>query len=516
MSNMRVSRLFGRTLRQVEAKGSSGLRLLARAGFLRWDPLTLLPLGSLVLDKLRTLWGNVTGPEVQKLYLSSGEALSPEGLALRVASREIASYRELPLRLELEAEIGKSSPFYLPEGRAFLLLSFLPDEKMAWEEVMGLQAKVGELLQACKLQSPPPAIGKGWDWVVPEPEGEEELVVCPNCGYSAPPAWAKVHREPLPPEEPEPLREVATPGCTTIESLASFLGVPKSKTAKAVFYTGEDGGIVFAVIRGDMDVSEPKLSSEMGWVRLRPSTEGELLFAGIVPGYASPIGVKGVKVAVDSSLRTGQNFVAGANREGYHLMGVNYPRDFQADFEGDLALAKAGIQCPFCQAAFEMASGFAVASLRVADPQSSSARGLYFNTPDKKKASPWVVLLALYPYKVMESVAQLNRDEKGLLWPEPLAPFPIHLIALGEEGLAEGEKLYSRLKGQGIEVLFDDRDESPGVKFTDADLIGLPWRVVVSKRSLSQGGIEVKRRAEAGSRIIPLEDFLREFQSGNL
>jgi len=513
---MRVSKLFGRTLRQVEAKGSSGLRLLARAGFLRWDPLSFLPLGAMVLDRLRTIWGNIIGPDVQKLYLPFGEALSPEEQALRIASREVASYRELPLRLELEAEIGKSSPFYLPEGKAFLLLSFLPDEEMAQEEISGLWAKVEELLRVCRLQSPPPAIGKGWDWIVPEPEGEERLVICPNCGYSAPSVWAQVHREPLPQEEPEPLREVATPGCTTIESLASFLGVPKSKTAKAVFYTGEDGGIVFAVIRGDMDVSEQKLSSAMGWVKLRPSTEGELLFAGIVPGYASPIGVKGVKVAVDSSLRTGQNFVAGANREGYHLMGVNYPRDFQADFEGDLALAKAGIQCPFCQSAFESASGFLVASLRVSGPESSSARGLSFNTPQKKKANPWVVLLALYPYKVMEAVAQVNRDEKGLIWPKALAPFPIHLIALGEEGLAEGEKLYSQLKGQGIEVLFDDRDESPGVKFTDADLIGLPWRVVVSKRSLSQGGIEVKSRAEAGSKIIPPEDFLREFQSGNL
>ena len=513
---MRVSKLFGRTLRQVEAKGSSGLRLLARAGFLRWDPLSFLPLGAMVLDRLRTIWGNIIGPDVQKLYLPFGEALSPEEQALRIASREVASYRELPLRLELEAEIGKSSPFYLPEGKAFLLLSFLPDEEMAQEEISGLWAKVEELLRVCRLQSPPPAVGKGWDWIVPEPEGEERLVICPNCGYSAPSVWAQVHREPLPQEEPEPLREVATPGCTTIESLASFLGVPKSKTAKAVFYTGEDGGIVFAVIRGDMDVSEQKLSSAMGWVKLRPSTEGELLFAGIVPGYASPIGVKGVKVAVDSSLRTGQNFVAGANREGYHLMGVNYPRDFQADFEGDLALAKAGIQCPFCQSAFESASGFLVASLRVSGPESSSARGLSFNTPQKKKANPWVVLLALYPYKVMEAVAQVNRDEKGLIWPKALAPFPIHLIALGEEGLAEGEKLYSQLKGQGIEVLFDDRDESPGVKFTDADLIGLPWRVVVSKRSLSQGGIEVKSRAEAGSKIIPPEDFLREFQSGNL
>ena len=513
---MKISKLFGRTLRQVEERRTSGLRLLVRAGFLRLEPASLLPLGSLVLDRLRTLWGKVAGPDAQRLYLPYSEALSPEEHALRLASREIASYRELPLRLELEAEIGKGSPFYLPEGRAFLLLSFLPDEEMAHKEISQLQERMEELLRACKLQSIPPAIGKGWDWIVPEPEGEEELVVCPNCGYSAPPAWAQVHREPLPPEEPEPMREVATPGCTTIESLASFLGVPKSKTAKAVFYTSEDGGIVFAVIRGDMDVSEPKLSSAMGWVKLRPSTEGELLFAGIVPGYASPIRVKGVKVAVDISLRTGQNFVAGANREGYHLMGVNYPRDFQADFEGDLALAKAGAQCPFCQATFERANGFLVASLRIADPESSSARGLSFNTPAKKKANPWVVLLALYPYRLMEAVAQLNRDEKGLLWPEALAPFPIHLIALGEEGLVEGEKLYSQLKGQGIEVLFDDRDESPGVKFTDADLIGLPWRVVVSKRSLSQGGVEVKKRAETGSRVISPEDFLREFQSGNL
>ncbi len=513
---MRMSRLFGRTLRQVEEKGSSGLRLLARAGFLRREPFALLPLGSILVSKLRTLWEETLAPEAQEVLFPRCEASSPEEQALRLASRELASYRELPLYLKVEGEAGGASPFYLPEGKAFLLLGFLPDEEMAREKTGEWGEKVGELLRVCGLKSPPFSPNGGWDWIVPDPEGEEELVVCPGCGYSAPPAWARVHVEPLPPEEPEPVQEVETPGCTTIESLASFLGVPKSKTAKAVFYTREDGGIVFAVIRGDMEVSEAKLSAKMGWVRLRPSTEGELLFAGIVPGYASPIGVRGVTVAVDSSLRSGANFVAGANREGYHLRGVNYPRDFQADVEGDIALARAGDRCAFCGAVFEAVRGFLVASFRLVGPEGTSRRGLSFNTPEKKKANPWVAILALYPYRMLEAVAQSSRDDRGLIWPEALAPFRVHLVALGGDGLPEAEKLYDRLREEKIEVLFDDRDESPGVKFADADLIGLPWRVVVSKRSLSQGGVEVKRRAEPGSKVVSPEDFLREVQSGSL
>lgn len=512
---MRMSRLFGRTLRQVEERGSSGSRLLARAGFLRREPFAILPLGSLVLAELRALWERTVAQEAQELLLPRCEASSPEEHALLLVSRELASYRELPLYLKLEAEISRASPFYLLEGRALMLLGFLPDEEAVRRQGQEWSEGLEGLLKACRLNSPPFASGKGWDWIVPDPEGEEELVVCTGCGYSASPTWARVHVEPLPPEELEPVREVETPGCTTIESLASFLGVPKSKTAKAVFYTREDGKIVFAVIRGDMEISEAKLSAEMGWVRLRPSTEGELFFAGIVPGYASPIGVKGVMVAVDNSLRSGANFVAGANREGYHLMGVNYPRDFQADLEGDIALARANDRCPFCKAYLEASKGYLVASFRLAGPDGTSARGLSFNTPERKKAHPWVVLLALYPYRLLEAVAQSNRDEKGLIWPEPLAPLQVHLIGLGEEGLAEGERLYAQLRERGIKVLFDDRDESPGVKFADADLIGLPWRIVVSKRSLSQGGVEVKRRAEPGSRIVPPEEFLREVQFGS-
>lgn len=510
-----MSRLFGRTLRHVEEKDSTGLRLLIRAGFLRREPFSVLPLGCLVLEKLRNLWKKTLTPETQTLVIPRSEDSSPEEQVLRLLSRELASYRELPIYLEMETDIARTSPFYLPEGRALLLLGVLPDEEVAKRHWQSFAEKVEELLRACNLRGPSPTPGAGWDWIVPDPEGREKLVVCPGCGYSAPPAWAKVYIEPLPPEDPEPPREVATPGCTTIDSLASFLGIPKSKTAKAVFYTREDGKIVFAVIRGDMEISEAKLSAELGWVKLRPSTEGELLFAGIVPGYASPIGVKGVTIAVDSSLRSGANFVAGANREGYHLTGVNYPRDFRADVEGDLALAGAGDRCPLCHGVFEEREGFLVASLRLAGPEGTSSRGLSFNTPEKKKAYPWVILLALYPYHLLEAVAQVNHDEKGLLWPQPLAPFHVHLIALGDEGITEGEKLYRRLGSEGVEVLFDDRDESPGVKFTDADLMGLPLRVVVSKRSLSQGGVEVRRRTEPESKVVPLEVFLREVQSGN-
>lgn len=513
---MRMSRLFGRTLRQVEEKDSTGLRLLIRAGFLRRDPFSILPLGYIALEKLNSLWKKTLALEAQSLVISCSEGSSPEEEAMRLLSRELASYRELPIYLEMETELEGTSPFYLPEGKAFLLLGVLPDEEAAQRQWQYFAEKVENLLGACGLQSPSPTTGRGWDWIVPDPEGREKLVVCLGCGYSAPPAWARVYIEPLPPEAPELPRKIATPGCTTIDSLASFLGVPKSKTAKAVFYTREDGKIVFAVIRGDMEISEAKLSAELGWAKLRPSTEGELLFAGIVPGYASPIGIKGVTVVVDTSLRSGANFVAGANKEGYHLVGVNYPRDFQADVEGDLALARAGDRCPFCHGVFEEREGFLVASLRLAGPEGTSSRGLSFNTPEKRKAHPWVILLALYPYRLLEAVAQVNHDERGLLWPQPLAPFHAHLIGLGDEGVTEGENLYQRLHSEGIEVLFDDRDESPGVKFTDADLIGLPLRVVISKRSLSQGGVEVRQRTESESKIVPLEFFLREVQSGNL
>ncbi len=501
---MRMSSLFGKTLRQAEARGSTGTLLLIRAGYLRWEPRAWLPLGTLLLRKGAALWRDEVSPEAQELSLQRWQNACVEEAVLAVASREIASYRDLPAWLWVETPAEASSCTHLESGTAAsITLGFYPDAEAIEEDLARRVQRVEAFLSRCGLKSAGPAHPGGWDWLVPVEDGDAVGLRCSGCGYRAPVRWATPNKPPLPPEEPLPVEEVATPDCTTIEAVANFVGVPKSKTLKAVFYSHRDGRIVFAVIRGDLDVNETKLAWALDWAPLKVATEAELFMAGVVAGYASPVGIRkgSVTVIADDSLRTASNLVAGANKEGYHFVNVNYPRDFQADVETDIALAHPGDPCPRCGLPLEEERGVVVASLR------RMKANFTYNTSTGGRAQAWVGLLALYPERLAEAMASVHRDERGLVWPEDVAPFRIHLIGLGEEGLKVAEELYRELTGRGYEVLFDDRDESPGVKFNDADLMGMPVRIVVGRRSLAQGGVELKRRGEERGTIVPKEEL---------
>ena len=510
---MRMSQLFGKTLRKVEARGSEGMVLLVRAGFLRREPHAWLPLGARMLQKCRELWDACLSQSAQQMMVRPRPKEAVEKAVMNIAGKEIASYRDLPAFLEVETRPGSKTLFHLEEDTtAILCFGFHSDPEEMEDYITEAVKGVSRFLEACGLEAPAPQESDGWDWIIPLEGGPSRLVRCPECGYEAPVRWAKIRKEPLPPEEPRPIEEVATPGCTTIEAVANFVGVPKNKTAKAVFYSDENGQVVFVVIRGDLDVNETRLACALGWVPLKPATEAELFMAGIVAGYASPVGISGRglrAIVADDSLLTGANFVAGANKEGYHLLNVNYPRDFKADAEADIALARPGDPCPRCGAPLEGGCGIVIASLRRARPN------LTYNTPEKTRAPICVSVLALYPEHLAEAVAQLHHDERGLMWPRALAPYQVHLIGLGEEGLRAAEELYQKLTARGCEVLFDDRDESPGVKFTDADLIGLPIRAVIGKRSLAQGGVEVKERREKESKITEMDSFIAHIAPGS-
>jgi prolyl-tRNA synthetase len=274
---------------------------------------------------------------------------------------------------------------------------------------------------------------------------------------------------------------------------------------------------VFAVIRGDMEVNETKLANVLGARSLRPATEEEIRSVGAVPGYASPIGLKDVWVIVDDAIPQSYNLVAGANEEGYHLLNTNYERDYTASIVADIAAAQDGDPCPQCGAAMRLARGVEVGNIFKLGTRYSEKMGCYYLDAE---GQPRPVIMGSYGIglgRLLACIAEEHHDEYGLIWPISVAPYAIHLIALAGKGSAEtlatAERLYAELQAAGIETLYDDRAESPGVKFNDADLIGLPLRLTVSDRALKSGGVEFKRRDRQERQIVPLDQIVSRIQT---
>jgi prolyl-tRNA synthetase len=290
--------------------------------------------------------------------------------------------------------------------------------------------------------------------------------------------------------------------------------VPHSHTLKAVFYIA-DGELVFVVIRGDLDVNEVKLNNQLKASELRMATEAEVIEAGIVAGAASPVGLKGFKVIADDSVNSGTNFVAGANKPDTHLKNVNYLRDFKADIVADIASARAGDKCSQCGNVLASTHGIEVGHIfKLGTTYSQKFDASFID--EKGKSRPLVMgCYGLGLSRLMAAVIEQNHDNKGIIWPSSLAPYQLYLCPLyKEDSKVEevAEKLYTELEAEGLEVLFDDRQESPGVKFNDADLLGMPLRLTVSPRTLDKGSVELKKRAEKDSELVPLGDVVKRLK----
>jgi len=301
---------------------------------------------------------------------------------------------------------------------------------------------------------------------------------------------------------------VATPGYKTIEEVAGFLKIPRNHTLKAVFYIA-DGKFVFVVIRGDIEVNEVKLKNNLHCKDLRLATDEEVVAAGIVAGSASPVGLKGIKIVADDSVNSGSNFVAGGNKADTHLKNVNYPRDFTADIVTDIALACAGNKCPNCNGKLTSKQGIEVGHIFKLGTFLSKALGAnYIDAEGELKP----VIMGCYGIgvgRLMAAIIEINHDDKGIIWPKSVAPYQVYLCPLfmeNENVAAKADGLYKELKAQGLEVLYDDRNESTGVKFNDADLLGIPLRVTISPRSLEKGCVEVKWRSENKAELVVLDE----------
>jgi prolyl-tRNA synthetase len=322
-----------------------------------------------------------------------------------------------------------------------------------------------------------PTMGNFHETFFPLTSGDIEVAHCPACNHAHRHELAPFAKMIFPPEDEQALEKVFTPGCHTIEALASFLNIPKYKTAKALMYTRPgDEQFVFVVVRGDMQLSEAKLRKSVGEVR--PATAEEIERSGAARGYASPIGLQDAFVVVDDLIPFMQNLVAGANEPDYHFLNTNYGRDYSAAVVADVVQASAGDTCLNCDGSLEISSAISLALDNV------------YNFEN--------ILLAL---------AETHHDNKGLTLFRPAAPFDVYLMHVpGKETNTRltAEELYESLQHAGISVLLDDREERAGVKFNDADLIGCPVRITVGEKGLKEGMVELKLRTEKENRLIRL------------
>jgi prolyl-tRNA synthetase len=468
----------------------------------------------------------LSDPQDRSYELPASYAATVAGLA----ASTLHSYRDLPslvylLQPRFRASRPRDGLLRGYETHALEAFSFHPDGEERDRFYGQVLDAIHHLLGRCDVDAVRAEAGReerAHVFLLPHAGGEETLARCPSCGYAASGEWGAVSL----PEGGEPsqeMRPVDTPDCATIAAVADCVGVPTHQTLKAVFTSWERSGrppeLVFVVIRGDLEVSEAKLQGVLGEGKLQPATDEQISAAGAEPGYASPVGLdvrssregEGVLVVGDRSLLAGADFVVGANRPHTHLTGVNYPRDFAVTLLVDVAQVQPGHPCPHCgdplslEPAVRLGYGFkgSAGCPQLEQITYQDAQG------QERPALPAGYGLEIEP--LLLAVIETHHDEWGILWPPALSPFDVHLVALAPPGeeRARADGVYERLLAAGLEVLYDDRNERAGVKFADADLIGCPLRITVSRRSWEAGGVELKLRGEEERRILPLEELTR-------
>jgi prolyl-tRNA synthetase len=562
---MRMTRLFSQTLRDAPAEAeTAGYQLLLRAGYIRQlaaGVFSYLPLARRALDKVeavvRAEMEAIGGQEVSMpvvhpadLWRETGRwftidaelarftdragrdmvlAMTHEEVVADLVRREIRSYRQLPQLIYQIQTKWRDDP--RPRAGLIRVREFTMKDSYSldadWD---GLDRQYRAHYQAyfniyhrCGLTVYAVGADVGMmggslahEYMVLTPAGEDTVLFCDHCGYAANRQIAHFVKPAAAPEEPLPLEDVATPDTKTIDALATLLDIPKAKTAKAVFLVAslQNGGeaserLIFAVVRGDMEVNETKLANVLKARALRPATDEEIQMAGAVPGYASPLGLSGeaVLVVADDAVPTSPNLVAGANRAGFHLLNTNYGRDYTAPLVADITAARDGDACPRCEHALRASRAVEVGNIFKLGTRYSDAMGCQFNDADGQLKPVIMGSYGIGIGRLLACIAEEHHDDDGLIWPLSVAPFAVHLVGLDQGGEAGklAEQVYADLWAAGIETLFDDRDERPGVKFKDADLIGIPLRLTVSNRALQNGGVEFKLRHEKERRIVAAE-----------
>jgi len=561
---VRISKLFSKTLRQAPAEAERiSHQLLLRSGMIAQEVAgvySYLPLGWRALRKIEQIireeMDKAGGQELMlpvlqplELWQRSGRrasfgqslftltdrkehrlALGPthEEVITDLAHRYVRSYRDLPLLPYQIQTKFRDEP--RPRGGLLRVCEFIMKDLYSFDvDEAGLDESYANMarayrniyarleLPALMVEADSGAIGgkESHEFMLITESGEDEIVRCPHCGYAANADRAQFAKARANNEEPLPLEEIATPDCKTIEELASFVAVPASQTVKVVFYSA-DGEFVIAVIRGDLEVNETKLKNLLKCSELHLATESEVTEVGIIAGFASPIGITGIKIVADDSITLGTNFIAGANKPGYHLKNANYPRDFQTEFMADIALARSGDSCPRCGSELSFDHGIEVGHIFKLGTFISEKMEAFFLDQDGVSRPAIMGCYGIGLGRLLAAMVEQHHDDKGIIWPLSVAPYQVYLCPLysdDAEVTTAAEKVYEALEEEGVEVLFDDRSDSPGVKFNDADLLGIPMRLTISPRTLRSQSIEAKWRTEKEAKLLRLDNVAVEIKA---
>jgi len=527
---VRLGQLLFQSLREDPAGAHSDAeRLLVRAGFMRQvDPVgrVLLPLGAMALRRITGLFrAELDGLDCHEVTLPGAppeprasqddpEDELPSGVVARELFRSVVrSHRQLPSRAFAVHGVSRDAG----RGQARERDRVVADALVAESDLEALAATLAivesrVLSVLSQLELPVTAA----EWAADATRARalvqvghghgDEIVVCPECGYAADRRIAGLRDAEPEREEPGTLEEVATPGTTTIASLAEFLGVGPERCAKAAFYALEDGRLLTAIVRGDDEVSETKLALAVGVSRLVPATEEAIRAAGMEPGYGSPVGVAGTYVVADRLAMASPNLVAGANQAGFHLRNVNAGRDYVASVVADIARVVPGDGCPHCPGTLALARGtplcISATVVGAGGPACADSSGA--------RRDIAIGVARIEVERILAAVVETLHDDRGIVWPEAAAPFPAHVVVLSADRdprVADAAtELASAARRSGRRLLWDDRDESPGVKFADADLLGIPLRLTVSPRSVAAGGVEVSHRRSGERSILSVDE----------
>jgi prolyl-tRNA synthetase len=440
-------------------------------------------------------------------------------------AKEISSYRQLPQLLyhfSIKERDEARSRGGLLRLREFIMkdaYSFDRDEEgldVAFRKNDAAYRRMFERvgLEFAVVQAESGMMGgkESLDFLAPTGSGENTLVTCVNGDYAADLEIARaVPRPPKLPAELDAPSEIATPGAATIEQLAEQLGIDQAATSKAMPVVTLDGKLVLALVRGDDRLSEGKLQGVLE-ADFRPATDEEIRAAfGAGGGSLGPVGV-GVEVIADEALREGQ-YVAGANRDGWHLLGVEAGRDYEPRF-ADIREAQESDRCHVCGGALRFQTAIEVGHIFKFGTRYSEPLGATFLDEEGMEKPLIGGSYGVGPARVMAAVVEQRNDENGILWPRSIAPYDVHLLALhggSEEVSALADQVAESLQdaGSDFEVLLDDRDERPGEKFADADLIGAPLRIIVGKKSLDDGAVDVRTRDGATDERVSVEEVVK-------
>lgn len=558
---MRLSKQYLPTLKEDPADAEiASHKLLVRAGMIRKvasGVYTFLPLGKRVLAKIENivreemdatgareilmpalqpseLWHesgrwNDYGPELMRLVdrHDHGFCLGPthEELITALVRNELRSYRQLPLTLyQIQSKFRDEirPRFGLLRSREFVMkdaYSFHTSQESLQETYDVMSEAYGRICERCGLDYRPVEADSGQiggsvtcEFMALADAGEAELVYCPSCDYAANTEAGECRCHPT--EYPiDHCEKIATPGVTTIATLAEFLGIEESATVKAMVGKNAEGEVVALFIPGDHELNELKVSRVIDGFGLLD--DEEIKQAQLPKGSIGPVGLpEGIKVYADESLKPIERWVVGANEAGYHFVGACQGEDFTVDAWADFSVVAPGDSCPHCGATLEGARGIEVSQVFQLGDKYSKAMNAVFSAEDGTDQPFIMGCYGVGISRTLAAIVEQHNDEQGIIWPLSVAPAHVCVIPLtvGDDVVYPvAERLANKLAEDGFEVALDDRDERPGVKFADADLIGWPIQIVVGKRGVAEGTVEIKRRSEGEKHSVPLDavdDFI--------